>query len=108
MVYLSNLLKCKRRLDLESRRLETIWVEIKFPSHDILMCCLYRSDFHPTQLSFIDEIQASIETALDYSPFVILTGDINIDFTNLTNVQLRDCLFLFNLSNIMKEPTRVV
>ena len=71
------------------------------------MCCLYRGDFNTTQLSFIDEIQASIETALDYSPFVILTGDINIDFTNLTNVQLRDCLSLFNLS-IIKEPTRVV
>ena len=108
MIYLSNLLKYKRRLDLESQHLETIWVEIKFSSHDILICCLYRSDFNTTQLSFIDEIQTSIETALDYSPFAILTGDINIDFTNLTNIQLRDCLSLFNLSNIIKEPTRVV
>ena len=49
----------------------------------------------------------SIETALDYTPFVILTGDINIDFINFTILQLRDCLSLFNLSNVINEPTRV-
>ena len=45
--------------------------------------------------------------ALDYSSHVILTGDINIDFTNLTNVQLRDCLALFDLTNVIDEPTRI-
>ena len=45
--------------------------------------------------------------ALDYSSHIILTGDINIDFTNLTNVQLRDCLALFNLTNVIDEPTRI-
>ena len=68
------------------------------PIHSILVCGFYRSDFNVTQALFIFELQTSIESALDYSPYTILTGDINIDFTNLTNVQLRDCLALFNLT----------
>ena len=56
MVYLSNLLKYKRHLDLESQRPETIWVEIKFPSHNILICCLYISN-----LRFADDIDALAE-----------------------------------------------
>ena len=39
-----------------------------------------------------------------YTPYVILTGDINIDFLQLTNSQLRDCLSLFILTNILDEP----
>ena len=38
---------------------------------------------------------------------VILIGDINIDFMNLTNIQLRDCLSLFSLKNVITEPTRI-
>ena len=55
-------------------------------------------------LPFLNQIllQSSIEEALDYSPYVILTGDINIDFFNLMNVQMRDCLSLYSLNtNVM-------
>ena len=38
-----------------------------------------------SQSIFITEIQNSIESALDYTPHVILTGDMNIDFSNLKN-----------------------
>ena len=73
----------------------------------MLLCCLYRSDFTASQTLFITEIYNSIEMALDYSPYVILTGDINIDFSNLKYFQLRDCISLFNLRNVITEPTRV-
>ena len=52
-------------------------------------------------------MQPSIEQALDYTPNVILLGDINVDFLNLSNYEILDCLTLFNLSNVIKEPTRV-
>ena len=45
MVYISSSLIYKRRLDLENIRLETIWVEIKLKSFNLLLCCFYRSDF---------------------------------------------------------------
>ena len=34
-------------------------------------------------------------------------GDINTDFLNLMNVQLRDCLSLYSLNNVITEPTRI-
>ena len=71
------------------------------------MCCLYRSDFTASQSVFITEIQNAIETALDDTSHVILTGDINIDFSKLTKNQLRDCMPLFSLKNVINEPTRV-
>ena len=52
------------------------------------------------------KLQSSIEEALDYSQYVILLGDINIDFLNLRNVQLADCLYLFSLRNVI-NVTRV-
>ncbi|MEW8548488.1 MAG: reverse transcriptase family protein [Candidatus Thiodiazotropha sp.] len=107
MVYVSNLLRYKRREDLEDPILETIWIEIKLRSFNILLCCFYRSDFNVSQSTFINELQSSIETALDYTQYVILTGDINIDFINLSNNQLRDCLSLFSLTNVITEPTRI-
>ena len=107
MVYVSNLLRYKRREDLEDQILETIWTEIKLRSFNILLCCFYRSDFNVSQSTFINELQSSIEVALDYTPYVILTGDINIDFINLTNSQLCYFLSLFNLTNVIKEPTRI-
>ena len=107
MVYVSNLLRYKRREDLEDQILETIWIEIKLRSFNILFCCFYRSDFNVSLSTFINELQSSIEVALDYTPYVILTGDINIDFLNITNSQLCDCLSLFNLTNVIKEPIRI-
>ena len=107
MMYMSNLLKYTRRHDLESQRLETIWVEVNLKSFTVLVCCFYRSDFTATQSFFISELQDSIEAALDVTPHVLLVGDINIDFLPLTNLQLRDCLSLFNLTNVIKEPTRI-
>ena len=99
MIYMSNILTFTRRDDLEDPRLETIWVEVTLKAQNILICCFYRgSDFNISQSLFVSELQNSFETVLDYIPFVILTGDINIDFINFTNIQLRDCLSLFNLT----------
>lgn len=108
MIYLSSMLSYKRRPDLENQRLEIIWTEVKLKSQILLICCFYRSDFNVSQSVFINEIQPSIEQALDYTPNVILLGDLNIDFINLTNYELHDCLTIYNLSNIIKEPTRIL
>ena len=108
MVYVSALLKYKRRKDLENNRFETIWIEVNLKSKILLICSFYRSDFNTTQTEFIKELQSSIELALDYTPNVVLTVDININFINLVNCELRDYLNLFYLTNVINEPTRVV
>ena len=107
MVYISNMLKYRRRHDLESPIIETLWVEINFKEINVLICCLYKSDFIASPSVFITKLQNSIEIALDYTPHIIILGDINIDFSNLTNNQLRDCMSLFSLQNVINEPTRV-
>ena len=108
MMYLSNLLSYKRRTDLENQRIETIWTEVKLKSQTVLICCFYRSDLNVSQTVFIDEIEPAIDQALDYTPNVILLGDINIDFINLSNRRLLDFLTIYNLRNILREPTRIV
>ena len=45
--------------------------------------------------------------ALDHSSHVILTRDMNLDFLNITNSQIKDCLSIFSLRNVLNEPTRV-
>ena len=105
MIYLSSLVNYTPRPDLENQRLETIWVEITLKSQTILICCYYRSDFSVSQSNFINELQPSIEQALDYTSNVVLLGDINVDFINLSNTQILDCLF--NLTNVINEPTRI-
>ena len=89
-------------------RLETIWIEIKLKSQTILICCYYRSNFIVSQSTFIAEIQPSIEQALDYTLNIILLGDINVDFLNLRSPDVLDCLTLFNLTNVINEPTRTI
>ena len=56
MVYISSSLIYKRRLDLENIRLETIWVEIKLKSFNLLLCCFCRSDCFVSQPTFITEL----------------------------------------------------
>ena len=53
-------------------------------------------------------MQASIEMALNSCPNVVLVGDINIDCTTISNTKLRDCLTIFNMSNVINETTRIL
>ena len=109
MIYLSSLVNYKPRPDLENQRLETNWegITLKSQFETILICCYYRSDFSVSQSNFINELQPSIEQALDYTSIVVLLGDINVDFINLSNMQILDYLTLFNLTNVINEPTRI-
>ena len=78
MVYVKSTYKYSRRQDLENPHIETIWLEIQLKNTNLLLCCLYRNDFTATQSLFVREIQNSM--ALDYTPFMILMGDINYRF----------------------------
>ena len=41
------------------------------------------------------------------TPMFIIIIDINVDFINLSYTQILDCLTLFNLTNVIQEPTRI-
>ena len=77
IVYISDLLQAKRRSNLDFEG-EVIWVEIEFPLYKLLVCVVYRppGDDYP----FWDNLQQSVENALNYSPYVLITVDRNVDF----------------------------
>ena len=52
-------------------------------------------------------MQSSIEETFNYTPYVILTDEIIIDFFQFTNPQFLDCLKLFNLRNVIDMPTGI-
>ena len=64
-------------------------------------------DFNVSQALYISSMQASIDMALDSCLNVVLVGYRTIDCTTISNTQLRDCLTMFNMSNVINEPTRI-
>lgn len=106
IVYISNSLRVKRRIDLEPTNIECIWIEISDPTCNILLCCTYRppncDNFFWRNLSW------SIEKAYDESDKIIVVGDLNVDFLNIPHTHLvKDLLSSYFLENTITEPTRV-
>ena len=64
---LSSVLKYKRRICLENSRFETIWIEVKLKSYDILIHFLYQNEFVSSQSIFITGMQSSVKEALNYT-----------------------------------------
>jgi len=77
MVYVSDDLLFKRRSDLELDSGELIWIEINFPNYNLLLCTVYRPEncIYP----FWNNLQFSIESALAFSLYVVITGDLNVN-----------------------------
>ncbi|CAC5380557.1 unnamed protein product [Mytilus coruscus] len=78
LVYISEILKTKKRFDLEFENGELAWLEIDFPQHKILLCAVYRSP-----------------------------GDLNVDLFTEHNHVLNDLMNIFCLQNVVKKATRL-
>ena len=105
MVYISESLKAKRRPDLEFDSGELIWTEIEFPNYKLLLCTVYRSP--GTGQPFWQNFEHSIEQAFNYSSYIVITGDLNVDLLVENNHTLNDILTVFYLKNVINEPTRI-
>ena len=55
---------------------------------------------------FWDNFQQSVENVLNYSPYVLITGDINIDLLTDHSHRIFDIMRLNGLRNVVTEPTR--
>ena len=78
----------------------SLWVELKLKSQIILIRCM-----NAVFVNVYKRTPADNRAGLRLHTKVILLGDINVDF--ITNNRIRDCLAIFNLSNVIKEPTRI-
>ncbi len=109
LVYVSKLLRAKRRNDLESK-VETLWIEIFGNNVPHLLVCNFYRPPQSTQKNFFEEFESQIEKAKEYGLPIFLLGDLNIDILNKTNPYLAEIDRLqksFNLVQLISTPTRV-
>lgn len=106
ILYFRNTLNCKRRAEFEISKIETIWSEITFPkSKPFLICTLYRPPSSASEWIdlFEDELSVAQSTGLE----MIIMGDTNIDYKSCTNSKWLNLVQLFDLTQMVSEPTRV-
>lgn len=106
MVYVSNEIHFNRRRDLEFNQGEVIWLELVTDKSTILLCTIYRPP-GISSVRFWNDFQNSIDSAFSISTNVVIQGDTNVDFLTVTNSKLHDITMLFNLDNVITEPTRI-
>ena len=80
LVYTADHIVTTRRIDLESPTVETLWLEVTLQCSPLLICGAYRSEISPTL--FFEHLSRSLESAIEFSPLLTITGDININFLN--------------------------
>ena len=77
LIYVSNNVISRRLEVLETPNLDTLWIEIKDKNETILLYTAYRQPSSP--VDFWDNLNISLERALDISHKVIMLGDVNED-----------------------------
>ena len=106
ILYFRKSLNCKRRRELEISEIETLWAEIALPnSKPFLICSVYRPPCASS--AWIDLFEEELSIAQTTGLEMILMGDFNIDLRSCTNHKWRNLLQLFDLSQLVTEPTRV-
>ena len=70
----------RRRLDLELITIQSIWLEISYKSTSILVGAVYTAPKSP--VPFWDDLNISMERALDVNTNVVLLGDLNENLFN--------------------------
>ena len=92
--------------EYEISKIETIWAEVELPnSKPFLVCSVYRPpNVHSDWIDlFEEELSIAQATGLEF----ILMGDFNIDLNACTNSKFLNMLHIFDLTQFVREPTRV-
>ncbi len=104
IAYMKNYLICKRRADLEDDNVECMWFELKTKKSNNLICIVYRSE-RESHADFWYLLDRSIKRAHDESNHIIVLGDLNKNFLRELPTNVRDCILLNGLSNVISKPT---
>ena len=106
MIYVKDCLHYKRRADLESRNIESIWIELTNNHKRILFGLFYRPP--NSDSSYLSDIEDSIALAVD-SPGIsdiIITGDFNLNVLSPQTARKIDSVCTqFSLYQSICEPT---
>ena len=105
VIYVNNSYYAKRRFDLEILSVQCIWLEVSYQRSSFLLCAAYRPPNSPTHIW--DDLNISIERALETNENVILLGDLNDNLLNENFSKLKNIILINNLTNVITEPTRI-
>jgi hypothetical protein len=94
----------KRRFDLESKKIESMWIEITHKSRSSLIGFIYRNP--ASDADWTDDFITMLDKVTEKDPNVLILGDFNIDL--LAPQPSWDCTTsLFGLHQLVNEPTRI-
>lgn len=106
ILYYRNSLICKRKQELEISNIETLWSELALPnSKHFLICTVYRPPNSPS--GWIDLFEEELSIAQTTGLEIILMGDFNIDVLHCSNNKWLNLVQLFDLTQMVTDPTRV-
>ena len=105
MIYVKNSIYYKRRLDLEPRGIECIWIELVLNYKHVLFGLFYRPP--NAYLNYYSIIEYSIHLAVDTGiNDITITGDFNINMYNSQSARkINDFCYQFSLTQLVNEPT---
>ena len=106
ILYFRHSLNLQRRCDLECSNIESLWAEVTLPnSKSFLICTVYRP---PDACSeWIDLFEKEVSVAQTTGLEFLLMGDFNIDMSSCSNNKWLSLIQLFDLSQLITEPTRI-
>jgi hypothetical protein len=78
LIYVKKGIEFKRRLDIESKDLECIWLQLRIHKKELLLCSMYRP---PSMGSdYFEKMLDTIEVACLEEKMVVIAGDLNIHY----------------------------
>ena len=110
-LYVRNTVRFKPRVDLPNKSLELICIEVEPPnSNPFFVIVWYRPPSEPN--SCFDSLHENLSFLDGEGKEIIILGDTNCDFCHRDTtpshiLQLRELYDLFDMKQIIKEPTRV-
>ena len=105
MIYVKDSIYYKRRLDLDPRGIECIWIELVLKHKHVLFELFYRPP--NSDLNYYSTMEDSIHLAVDTGiNDIIITGDFNINMYNPQSARkINDFCNQFSLTQVVNEPT---
>ena len=106
ILYTRKSINCRRRHEIETSNIETLWAEITLPNaKPFLICTAYRPPC--TNSEWIDLFEEELSIAQTTDLEIILMGDFNFDFGINLNKKWHNLIELFDLTQFVSKPTRV-
>ncbi|MCG8046489.1 MAG: reverse transcriptase domain-containing protein [Candidatus Thiodiazotropha endolucinida] len=105
IIYVKEGIFYKRRVDLEIRGIESIWIEVANNNKHILFAVFYRPP--NSDASYLSLIEDSIALAIDTGiSDIVITGDFNLNtLSPQTSRKIESLCLQFSLHQLIDKPT---